>query len=393
MIEGWQFARVEEVCKTVSVGIVIKPAQYYVEQGEGVRAFRSANIGENRVINRDWVYLSHAGHEANRKSALRAGDVLVVRSGAPGTACVVPPEYAGSNCIDVVFARPDREHLVPEYLAEYTNSDVGKRHITGTQGGLALKHFNVGAFKQLELLLPPLPEQRKIAEILRTWDEAIEKLQALRAAKERRLDALRQRLLFPAEADGIDEMRIGDVTAEETGRNGDSALGRETVMGVTNSRGVVPMRPETIAADIRRYKHFPPDAFAYNPMRINVGSIARNEAADTLLVSPDYVVFSCAPDGLLPGYLDHLRYTKWWLHHINSGGSGSVRQRTYYADLAALHLPIPGLNRQRAVVETLETARADVDGTGRMIDALTQQKRGLMQKLLTGEWRVKGLKE
>jgi hypothetical protein len=84
----------------------------------------------------------------------------------------------------------------------------------------------------------------------------------------------------------------------------------------------VPMREQTIADDISRYKRLPPRAFAYNPMRINVGSIAMNDGAEEVLVSPDYVVFACNVEGLDPDYLDHLRKTRWWGHYINSGGSG-----------------------------------------------------------------------
>ena len=87
--------------------------------------------------------------------------------------------------------------------------------------------------------------------------------------------------------------------------------------------------------------------------------------------------------------------TDAWLEHLqkssvrfNSGGSGSVRQRTYYDDLAALKLPLPELDEQKAIAAVLNTARADLAATEREIEAVTLQKRGLMQKLLTGEWRV-----
>lgn len=128
-------------------------------------------------------------------------------------------------------------------------------------------------------------------------------------------------------------------------------------------------------------------------MRINVGSIAMNRRGEEVLVSPDYVVFACNADGLDPGYLDHLRKTSWWAHYINSGGSGSVRQRTYYADLAALKLPLPELDEQKAITDVLDTARDDLEATEREIKAVTRQKRGLMQKLLTGEWKTNSEKE
>jgi len=255
-----------------------------------------------------------------------------------------------------------------------------------TRQGAGRYKLTKAALERLPIVVPPVSEQRKIAEILRTWDEAIEKLEALRTVKERRLQSLREKLTY-VDAQG-EPTRLGEVTEEVTTRNGDGRLGREMVMGVTNSRGIVPMREQTIAEDIGRYKVVPHKAFAYNPMRINVGSIAMNEAENAILVSPDYVAFSCVRDKLLPDFLDHLKNTNWWAHYINSGGSGTVRQRTYYADLAAMKVPLPNFDQQRRIADILNTAWRDVTVTTRKITALSRQKRGLMQKLLAGEWRV-----
>jgi Restriction endonuclease S subunits len=63
--------------------------------------------------------------------------------------------------------------------------------------------------------------------------------------------------------------------------------------------------------------------------------------------------------------------------------------RTYYDDLAAMKLPLPQLDEQREILRVLNAARDEVTKTAQQIEALTRQKRGLMQKLLTGEWRVK----
>jgi len=278
----------------------------------------------------------------------------------------------------------------------YLALQVATRRIEANAHGFksSLVHVHKDDITNQIVDLPPLPEQRKIAEILRTWDEALEMLTALRAAKEQRLVGLRAALLFGelrlnGQRRNWVPTRLGAVTHELTKRNGAEGLGRDFVMGVTKAHGVVPMREQTIAGDISRYKRLPPRAFAYNPMRINVGSIAMNEREDEVLVSPDYVVFACNADGLDPDYLDHLRKTSWWAHYINSGGSGSVRQRTYYEDLAALKLPLPKLDEQKAIAAVLNTARDDLAATEREIEAVTLQKRGLMQKLLTGEWRVK----
>ncbi|QRM47214.1 restriction endonuclease subunit S [Rhizobium sp. BG4] len=158
--EEWPLTSADSVCTQVSVGIVIKPSQYYVESG--VRCFRSANVREGFVEDADWVYISDEGNRVNRKSVLRTGDVLVVRTGYPGTSCVVPPKYDGANCIDIIFARPKIELVAPYFLSTFINSASGKTQVLKAEGGLAQKHFNVGAMKQMKLPLPPLSEQHEI---------------------------------------------------------------------------------------------------------------------------------------------------------------------------------------------------------------------------------------
>ena len=159
-------------------------------------------------------------------------------------------------------------------------------------------------------------------------------------------------------------------------------------MGVSNANGIVPMRAQKIGSDLSRYKILPPKAFAYNPMRINVGSIAMSHLDSNVLVSPDYVLFACKKDVLDPDYFDHLCNTHWWKHYINESGSGSVRQRIYYGDLAALRLVIPTFEKQKQIANCLNQARREIELIQAQIAVLNKQKRGLMQKLLTGQWRV-----
>jgi type I restriction enzyme S subunit len=392
MFSGWTTATVEEICEQVSVGIVIQPAQYYVSANKGVRAFRSANVGENNIIDAEWVYLSQEGHRSNSKSELRAGDVLVVRSGVPGTACVVTADYAGCNCIDIVFARPNQSKVLPHFLAEYTNSPEGRRHVLGNQGGLALKHFNVGAYKKLEILLPPLAEQRKIVEILHTWNEAIDAHERLIERKSAAFAGLALSLLTGGRR--TDRTRsnwkavtLTDVTTELTVRN-NGRHGAPSVMGVNKITGMVPMKDHVRATDLSRYKIVPPGAFAYNPMRLNIGSLARNEHRRDVLVSPDYVVFS-AKDGELDGrFFDHLRRTRRWSRFVEGAGSGGVRVRIYYDDFADFEVALPPIEEQRNISSILDTADREISLLRLQRDALERQKRGLMQKLLTGEWRV-----
>lgn len=155
---GWDVVNVEDVA-TVQVGVVIKPAQYYTDATNGVRAFRSLNIGPMNIKDNDWVYFSEEGNRKNAKSILKENDLLIVRSGVPGTACVVTKQYAGCNAIDIIIAHPDMNKVNPYYLCAYTNLPHGKRQIDEGTGGAAQQHFNVGKYNKLQLMLPPIEKQ------------------------------------------------------------------------------------------------------------------------------------------------------------------------------------------------------------------------------------------
>ncbi len=167
--ESWEVVRCEDVCDTISVGIVVKPSSYYVK--DGVPAFRSQNVREDRIQPEPMVYISEEANSGPvRKSKLSAGDVLIVRTGYPGTSCVVPLEFDGSNCIDLIFVRPNRSKIRSHYLSRFFNSDAAKVQVQATKIGLAQQHFNVGAVKNTKVPLPPLDQQDEIVKYLELVD-------------------------------------------------------------------------------------------------------------------------------------------------------------------------------------------------------------------------------
>ena len=169
--EEWCIKTAKEVCSKISVGIVVKPTQYY--ESNGIKCFRSANVREGYIKDQDWVYISEEANNLNAKSKLQSADVLIVRTGYPGTSCVVPQEYEGTNCIDILFARPKVEIILSHYLSCFINSSLGKKQVLYGQGGLAQKHFNVNALNQMKIVLPSIYEQKKITSILTNIDNVL----------------------------------------------------------------------------------------------------------------------------------------------------------------------------------------------------------------------------
>ncbi|MFG6585248.1 restriction endonuclease subunit S [Sulfitobacter sp. 1A12779] len=238
----------------------------------------------------------------------------------------------------------------------------------------------------IEFPLPPLSEQRKIAAILRTWEEALEKLNALRAAKARQLDGLAAKLIHD---DQVERLHLRGFLKEKSSRNRDEQVQR--VLSVTNSAGFVLAEEQfahrVASASLSNYKIVRRGQYAYNPSRINVGSIARLDAWDEGALSPMYVVFQ-VQGGLDADFFGHWLRSAEARQRIALAAQGSVRETVSFGDLGSILVPVPTIERQKAIAKGLNAAQAEISLLDDEIKAVTRQKRGLMQKLLTGEWRV-----
>ncbi|MEH3143974.1 MAG: restriction endonuclease subunit S [Methylobacterium frigidaeris] len=325
---------------------------------------------------------------------VRYGDLLVNTRNTPGLVGKSAVwSGSGQYAFDNNIARIRLRDCDPFYVGIWLSSDLGRRRLRA----LAAASTSVAAIywdtlKRLALPMPPIAEQRRIVAVLCAWDRAITTATNLSRARRRRFDAARQSLLESRQIAraGENEWRpieFAELTSELTGRNAER-LGPDRVMGVLKSEGLVPMRAHVMATDLRRYKVVPTGAFAYNPMRLNIGSIAVSEHSDNVLVSPDYIVFEARRSVADPNFLRFFVGTKKWRDHLALAGSGSVRTRIYYDNLAEMVLRIPSLEEQRKIGTMLMALKDDVAASEATLNGLRQQKRALMQKLLTGEWRL-----
>ncbi|MCU7849629.1 MAG: restriction endonuclease subunit S [Candidatus Thiodiazotropha sp. (ex Lucinoma kastoroae)] len=189
--ESWEVVRCEEVCEKTTVGIVVKPSKYYVPAG--VSALRSQNVRVDRMQLEPMVYISKEANEgAVAKSQLRTGDVLIVRTGANlGMSCVLPPEFDGCNCIDLLIIRTVTGRLNGRFLSRFINSEAAKLQVGAGKIGLAQPHFNVGTVKRIFVPVPLLEEQGEIVSSL----ELIDKKHDLASSKRNVLQDLFRTLL------------------------------------------------------------------------------------------------------------------------------------------------------------------------------------------------------
>lgn len=325
---------------------------------------------------------------------LMDGDLLFVRSNGNknlvGRCMVIRKPPAGVTFSGfTIRARLDRSVALPDYVSLVFQGGALKRQMTLADGGNGnISNLNQGLLSSMPIGLPSLGVQKSIVTAGSVWNTSIEKTGQLIAAKERYYTHELSRLISQGEHP---RSHVGHFAHEVSERN--RGGNDERVLSVTNSRGFVLPQDQferrVASADLSNYKIVARGQYAYNPSRINVGSIARLDDWEIGVLSPMYVVF-----GLDHGKVNSDYFLHWLDSHearerIKNSAQGSVRETVSFTEFAAITFPLPDFDRQAAIARYLNTLREEISTLGVYVEKLKEQKRGLMQKLLTGQWRVK----
>ena len=397
MPDGWQNVRLGDL-GTLHKGKGISRADL---ASEGVPCLRYGEIYSTYGNVTDRLVSRVAHDRANDALELLPGDIIFAASGETadeiGKAVAYIGETSGRVGGDTIVLRDHGQD--PVFLSHLLNSAPIVRQKFRLGKGQSVVHIHAPDIAGLEISLPPLAEQRKIAAILRTWDEAIEKLRALREVKVRRLEAITQKLLAPSRAIGPDiptskwlPCSFGEVFQERRERNVN--LGREYV--VTVGKYAIRKQSEhftrsVASKDLSNYWVISPGDFVYDPMSAYYGAIGRYSGATDGIVSPAYRVIRLRKD-VDPTFMEALLKT----HHIrfqleaqsSQGNKEGKRRLLRRHEFNNIKFNLPPFADQRKIAETLLVFQRDITLIEAEIKALSRQKRGLMQKLLTGEWRV-----
>jgi type I restriction enzyme, S subunit len=309
------------------------------------------------------------------KTEFRVG--IAMKPVAFGQDCKAIVTYDGINPLFLADVLASRQHEVMGLVDEAS-------HGTGR-----LQTFLIGS---LLVPLPSLPEQRKIAELISTWDEAIATVDALLAALRRRKQGLMQRLL-------TGQVRFGEFAGSEwqVAKAGDifgpisvRKNGHEELLSVTQNQGVIPrsmletrvVMPEGSAEG---YKLVESGNFIIS-LRTFQGGIEYSDYRG--LVSPAYTVLKPRLS-IKQGFYKYFFKSQEFIGRLSVAVIG-IRdgKQISFNDFAAMRLPYPSLAEQERIACVLQTCDDDIAVHERKLALLQQQKKGLMQRLLTGQVRV-----
>jgi type I restriction enzyme S subunit len=335
----------------------------------------------------------------------QSGDILLTVKGA-GTGKLIRAdrEYCISRQLMAIRTKKWDQDFVYYFLAH--NSSRYEAVAAGLIPGISRDDV-----LQTPILIPPLPEQRKIAETLGTWDQAIALIERRIEAAQQRKKGLMQRLLtgrvrFPefVRSSKRRETKYGDLPVDwkyvPIGK-----VAREVsvkneqdhdypVLSCTKHYGLVNSLEyfgrQIYSDDLSTYKIVKRNQFAYATNHIEEGSIGYQDLHDFALISPMYTVFEASgrvDDGFLYKVLKTERYRH--IFEVNTNGTVNRRGSLRWKVFATIRIPLPSLEEQRRFAAVLQACDREIELLTQKRDALQRQKKGLMQRLLTGRVRVK----
>lgn len=361
---------------------------------------RVANVQDGHIDLTEVKEIEVEGDQVERYS-LKFGDVLMNEGGdfdKLGRGDVWQDQISPCLHQNHVFSvRPNFKIMDPFYLAALAASNYGKTYfLSCAKRSTNLASINSTQIKEFPVLLPPLLEQKKIAQILSTWDKAIATTEKLIETSQKQKHALMQQLLsgkkrFPEFTKEWRLTKLNSLLKEEKIRNQNLSIDR--VLSVTNHSGFVlpedQFSKRVASENVSNYKIVKRGQYGYNPSRLNVGSFARLEEFEIGILSPMYVVFSINEEKLNSDYFYNWMQSNEAKQRINNSTQGSVRDSVGFDALTSFSIRLPSLVEQERVATVLSLADKEIYTLRGKLDYLKEEKKALMQRLLTGKSRVR----
>lgn len=320
---------------------------------------------------------------------LKSGDFLMSRSNTPdkvGRSILYRGEIENCSYPDLMMKfRVNENKIFPEYLEFYLKSPKAMKYLRASASGTSasMVKINKTVVEKIPVYLPSYDQQKKIAIVGQEIIHAIETTERLIAAKEQYFDGLSSKLMHNLL---FSKVHVYQITSEVSIRNKDNCI---RVLSVTNKNGFV--LPEdhfdrrVASENVSNYKLVKKGQYAYNPSRINVGSIARLDEWDEGILSPMYTIFEIDEAQVNSDFFLHWLSSYNAKQRIKKSAQGSVRETVSFSDFGAITIPLPSIEEQNKIAEILNTAKREIDLLKKLAESYRLQKWGLMQKLLSGE--------
>jgi type I restriction enzyme S subunit len=315
-------------------------------------------------------------------------NILIARVGAnAGSMYKVDGNYSvtDNTLILNLFKTVDADYIFYTLIKNNLNKLVfgsGQPLITG------------GQLKELRISFPTLPEQTKIASFLTAVDEKLQSLKQKKTLLEQYKKGVMQKIFSQElrfkddngnEYADWEEKKLGELTIKVDKKNKSNI--KYPIYSINNKEGFLPqsdqfdgMDSNERGYDISLYKIIEKNTFAYNPARINVGSIGYSGELSKIIISSLYVCFKTT-DSLEDSYLLHYLNTKKFSKAVFEFQEGGVRSYLFYESFSKIKIPFPSNKEQTKIANFLSTIDDKINHCQVQIEKTELWKKGLLQQM------------
>lgn len=375
----------------------------------GVQIVKMGNLYERKLqLHRSPTFVSKSIYESSEPFQLHSGDLVMSLTGTVGKEDYgfvvklptnIPPLLLNQR-VTKIISKPAISDS--SFLLFTLSSSRTRKQIYSLPSGTKQANLSASELRGLNIPIPPLPEQKKIAEILGTWDRAIETQQQLIDSLTRRKKALMQQLLtgktrLPGFEDEWKEVSLSALFSRVSTKNKE---GHTQVVTISAQQGLICQQDyfnKQIASKLLdNYFVLEKGQFAYNKSYSKgypMGAIKRLNRYDHGVVTTLYICFEIKSE-------DH-SHSDFWEHYFESGALNRGLTRIAHEggrahgllnvtpkDFFELKIQAPSIKEQKAIAQVLTTTDREITHHTQHLESLRTQKRGLMQQLLTGKTRV-----
>ena len=350
------------------------------EDTGSIIAIRGLNCKNGSLDLRDVKYIDNSDFSKLSRSKLYVGDILYTYVGTVGEVAVVDKNdkyYLAPNVSRIRLSKDYNSDFIKQLLSskKFYNKIVFPLIATSSQPALSMENL-----RRFKLRVPSIKEQKKIASLFNAIDERI-------ATQNKIIEDLKMLKSAIIEIEYTPNTKttshIGNVIEQISKRNKNNAI--QNVLSVSNRQGFIKQSDQfenrnVASEDTSNYKIVEKNDFAFNPARINVGSIARLTTFEKGIVSPMYICFR-TQESVAPEYIDFFFESKHFYCEIQKRLEGSVRQCLSFEGLCNIPFSLPSLEMQQRIGKRLFTLGQKIKTETDLLELLNKQKQYLLRQM------------
>lgn len=396
-----QLGPIPDDWEVLELGRLVKPERPIsygiVQTGEsvpgGIKCIRVTDIVDGKIDFSNLITTSKKISDAYKRTQLQKGDLVMALRGKIGQVALIEEELVGANLTRGVALIDLKEEYDRNFLKQQISSERAIKTLEKSLNGSALQELSIGVLRKIPVLIPnQLQEQIVIATLLNTWDKASDTLTQIIIQKEQRKKWLMQQLLtgkkrLKGYRQKWKEHHLGDFFDERNDLNHPSlpllSIGQSGVYPQSESE-----KRDISNSDKSKYRRICKGDIGYNTMRMWQGRSALSNMEG--IVSPAYTILKPKKNAY-PLFFSYLFHTPKLVHSFYRNSQGLVGDtlNCKYKDFAIVKAFLPEREEQIAIADVISKSGQEIQFLKIKLDKIKEQKRGLMQLLLTGKKRLK----